>query len=214
MKLKGTKQVLLWSMVLIVLGILLLVGQLIEIGPWVWVAVLAAGGLCALGLFLLDRSDEPMLLAAYILLAIAGLIAIATSGVLQDEGIAVYVLLAIACPFVAAYIRQRAAWWVLIPAYALTAVAGVVLLAESLGLGDNLITAYVMFAIAIPFFFVYLRNRSQWAFLIPGGILGAIGVGFLLAENFFAVIGAAVLIGLGVWILVRGFTRKEPPAEA
>jgi hypothetical protein len=214
MSVKGTKQVLLWSLVLIVVGALLLIGQLVEIGPWVWVAVLAASGLCALGLFLVDRSDEPTLLGAYILLAIAGLIAIATSGILHDEGIAVYVLLAIACPFVAAYVLKRAPRWVLIPAYALTAVGGVVLLAESLGASDNLITAYVMFAVAAPFFFVYARNRSQWWPLIPGGILGAIGIGFLLAENFLAIVGAAGLIGIGVWILMRGFNRKEPSGEA
>ena len=214
MSVKGTKQVLLWSLVLIVVGALLLIGQLVEIGPWVWVAVLAVGGLCALGLFLVDRSDERTLLGAYILLAIAGLIALATSELLRDDGIAVYVLLAIACPFVAAYVRKRAAWWALIPAYALTAIGGVVLLAESLGLSDNLITAYVMFAVAAPFFFVYARNRSQWWPLIPGGILGAIGIGFLLAENFFAIVGAAVLVGLGAWILVRGFSRKEPSGDA
>lgn len=214
MRLEGTKQVLLWSVVLIVLGVLLLVGQYIDLRAWVWITVLGVGGLCALGLFLLDRSDEPMLLIAYILLAIAGLIAVATWELLQDEAIAIYVLLAIACPFVALYLRNRAAWWALIPAYALAAVGGVVLIAESLGASDNLITAYVMFATAAPFFFVYARNRSQWWALIPGGILGAIGLGFLLAENFFAIIGGLALIGVGAWILMRGFTRKEPPADA
>ena len=214
MKSKGTKQILLWSLVLILVGLLLLVGQFIEVGPWVWVAVLAVGGLCGLGLFLTDRSDWLMLLAAYILWAIAVLIAVEALDFLPDVAISVYVLLAIASPFVFVYLRNRSQWWWLIPAYVLAAVGGVVILAEAAGVSDNLITAYVMFAIAVPFFVVYARNRSQWWFLIPGGIMGAIGIGFLIVENLLAIMGALALIALGLWSLVRGFARGEPPGDA
>ncbi len=214
MKARGTRQILVWSIVLILVGLLLLVGQFTEIGPWVWFAILAVGGLCALALFLVDRSDWLMLLAAYILWAIAVLIAVGTLDFLPDEAIGVYVLLAIACPFLGVYLRNRAQWWWLIPAYTLAAVGGVVILADAAGVSDNLITAYVMFAIAAPFFVVYVRNRSQWWFLIPGGIMAAIGLGFLIAENAFAVLGALALIGLGLWLLVRGFRRKEPAGDA
>jgi hypothetical protein len=214
MRTKDARAILLASVVLILIGVLLLVSQYVELGWWVWVAVLGAGGLCALGLFLVDRSDQFMLLAAYILLAVAGLIAVATTGFLQDEAIALYVLFAIALPFLGVYLRNRAQWWWLIPAYALIAVGGVVILGELASVSDNLITTYVMFAIAIPFFFVYLRNRRQWWFLIPAGILSVIGLAFLVAENAFAIIGAVVLIGLGLWLLVRAFIRKEPPGDA
>jgi hypothetical protein len=214
MKSKGTKQILLWSLVLILVGLLLLVGQFAEIGAWVWVAVLAVSGLCGLGLFLTDRSDWLMLLAAYILWAIAILIAVEALDFLPDVAISVYVLLAIACPFLAVYLRNRSQWWWLIPAYVLAAVGGVVILAEAAGVSENLITAYVMLAIAIPFFVVYARNRSQWWFLIPGGIMAAIGLGFLIAENLLAIVGALALIALGLWSLVRGFARREPPGDA
>jgi hypothetical protein len=214
MKSKGTKQILLWSLVLILAGLLLLVGQFTEIGAWVWFAVLAVGGLCALGLFLTDRSDWLVLLAAYVLWTIAVLIAVEALDFLPDVAISVYVLLVIACPFLAVYLRNRSQWWWLIPAYVLAAVGGVVVLAEAAGVGENLITAYVMFAIAAPFFVVYVRNRSQWWFLIPGGIMAAIGIGFLLAENAFAILGALALIALGLWSLVRGFARREPPGDA
>jgi hypothetical protein len=79
---------------------------------------------------------------------------------------------------------------------------------------DDLITAYVLFAIAIPFLFVYARDRSQWWSLIPGGILAVIGLSFLVAEGAFAYIGAAVLIGVGLWFLVRAFTHKDSPPDA
>jgi len=81
-------------------------------------------------------------------------------------------------------------------------------------LDDALVPAYVLLAIAIPFFVVYARDRSQWWSLIPGGILAVIGLSFLVAEGAFAYIGAAVLIGVGLWFLVRAFTHKEPAGEA
>ena len=214
MRIRGTRQILLWSLVLILVGLLLLVGQFVEIGAWVWFAILAVGGFCALGLFLADRTDWLMLLAAYVLWAIAILIAVERLDFLPDEAISVYVLLAIACPFLVVYLRNRSQWWWLIPAYTLAAVGGVVILAEGAGVNENLITAYVMFAIAAPFFVVYVRNRSQWWSLIPGGIMAAIGLGFLIAANAFAVLGALALIGLGLWSLVRGFRRKEPAGDA
>ena len=45
MRVKGTKQLLLWSAVLIVVGVLALVDQYVELSPWVWAACLAAAGL-------------------------------------------------------------------------------------------------------------------------------------------------------------------------
>ncbi len=214
MKKRATKQGMVWSAVLILVGLLALVNLFVELSPWVWAAFLAAAGLGALILFLLDTSDALMLLAAYILWAIALLIALVPSDILQDEAVAFYVLITIALPFLVVFLRNRAWWWALIPAYTLLAVVGVIALGESGGASDDLITAYEMFAIALPFFFVYARNRSLWWALIPGGIMTAIGVGFLATEGAFAIIGAVVLIGVGLWVLVRAFTRREPREQS
>jgi predicted membrane protein len=124
------------------------------------------------------------------------------------------VLVAIAIPFLAVYYRDRRLWWALIPAYVLIAIGLMVALIGLGVLGDLLVPSYVMFAIAIPFFFVYFRNRKLWWALIPAGILAVIGVAFLIAEAAFAYIGALVLILVGGWMLLRAFTRKEPAAEA
>jgi hypothetical protein len=208
------KQGIVWGGALILIGILLLVDQfIVEVSPWVWFAFLFIAGLGALGLWLVDRSDGLMLLAAYILLAIAGLIALVPSGVLQDEAIALYVLPAIALPFLGVFIWDRRLWWALIPAYVLLAVGGVVILAEMAGASDDLVTAYVLIAIALPFFVVYILNRKNWWALIPGGILAVIGLSFLVAEGAFVLLGAAVLFIAGAWILVRAFTRREPKAD-
>ena len=210
MKVKGTKQILLWSAVLIIVGVLALVNQYVELSPWVWAGCLAAAGVVGLVLFLLDKSDMLVLLAAYVLLAVAFLIGLVATDILQDEAVAFYVLLAIGLPFLGVYLRNRAMWWALIPAYAMLAVVGIIALAEMAGASDNLVTAYVMFVIALPFFFVYVRNRSQWWFLIPGGIMAAIGIGFLLTEATAAIVAAVLLIAVGVWLLLGRFMRKGP----
>jgi hypothetical protein len=210
MEFRASRQGLIWSAVLILVGVLLLVSQFVELSAWVWVALLAAAGLGAFGLYLTDRSDWGMLLASYVLWAIAVLVALVTSDVLHDEAVAFYVLLVIALPFFAVYLRDRALWWALIPAYVLLAIAVMVGL---IGLGvleDELVASYVLLAIALPFFVVYVRDRRYWWALIPGGILAVIGLAFLAAQAAFVYIGALVLVFVGVGLLVRVFARREP----
>lgn len=214
MKSKAARQGLVWSAVLVLAGVLLLIDAFTDLSAWIWVLLLAATGLGALGLYLTDRSDYGVLLTAYVLWVIAVLIALVTLDVLRDEAVAFYVLIAIALPFLAVYYRNRARWWALIPAYVLSAVAVMVLLTGLGLLSDALVPAYVLLAIAIPFFVVYLRNRTQWWSLIPGGILAIIGLAFLIAEAAFASLGAVVLIAVGGWILLRGFTRRETASDA
>jgi hypothetical protein len=114
-------------------------------------------------------------------------------------------LIAAGLVLVGIYLSDRSQRWTLIPAYVLLAVGIMVGLITAGVLDDLLIPAYVMFAIAIPFFSVYVRNRKEWWPLIPGGIMAAIGLSFLLAEGGFQFVVALVVIGVGVWILVRGF---------
>ncbi len=107
------------------------------------------------------------------------------------------------------YLRDRSEWWPLIPAYVLLSIAVMIPLEELGLLSEFLVPAYVMFVIAIPFFIVYFRNPKQWWPLIPGGIMAAIGLSFLLAEAFQYVFPALVIL-VGIWVLLRSFTRKEP----
>lgn len=207
---RTVRQSLVWGGLLIVLGVLLAVNQLVELSPWVWVVAMGALGLVALGLYLTDRSDWGMLITAYALLAIALLVALITLDVLRAEAIGFYVLVAIALAFLAVFLRNRTQWWALIPAYVLL-VIGIMLGLIGLGLLDELlIPAYVLFAIAIPFFVVFARDRRLWWALIPGGMLAAIGLSFLVAEGAFAFIGAFLLVVAGLWILATLFFRREP----
>jgi hypothetical protein len=210
MKSQTRKQALVWGGLLIFFGVITLAETFTDLTAWTWVALLAAGGLGVFAVYLTDRSDRGLLIPAYVLWAIAGLIALITLNVLRDESIATYVLTAIALPFLVAFLRDRKQWGALIPAYVLLAVGVMVGLIGAGILSDLLVPAYVMFAIAIPFLVVYARNPKEWWPLIPGGIMAVIGLSFLIAEAAVQYVGPVVMILAGAWILVRMFTRGEP----
>jgi predicted membrane protein len=213
MNTQSKKSGLVWGGLLIVFGVLALLETVTDLGTWVWVAVLTIGGLLVYGLYATDRSEKWLLIISYAMLAVAGLVALLTLGVLDDPYVATYVLLAIAFPFLVAFLRDRTKWGLLIPAYVLLAVSVMVPLIELGVLDDTLIAAYVLFVVAIPFFVVYLRNTKNWWALIPGGILAIIGLSFLIAEASVEYIFAAALIVAGILIVVRQFTKGEEPPQ-
>lgn len=194
---------------LVVAGVLLLLQTYIDLSAWVWFILLAVGGLTALAFYVADRANLAMLITAYVLLAIALLLALIMLTVMRDEGVAVYVLTAIALPFLAVYARNREQWWPLIPAYVLLALAVMIGLIGMGLLAELLVPAYVMFAIAIPFFVVYAWDRGQWWALIPAGVMTAIGLFFLIAEAALPWLVPVLLILSGIWILVRMIANQQ-----
>ena len=207
------KQSLIWGGLLIFFGLVWLVETYTDLSEWVWVAILVAAGLGVFGVYLTDPSEWGLLIPAYVLLAVAGLIGLITLNILRDQFVATYVLTAIALPFLVAFLRDREQWGLLIPAYVLLAVGVMVGLIGAGFLNDLLIPTYVMFAIAIPFLVVYARNPKQWWPLIPGGIMAVIGLSFLIAEAAVEYIVPVVLVLAGIWILVRQFIRRESTAS-
>ena len=203
-----------------VAGLLALVELNVLDGEFLAAYVLSAIALPFIAVYLRDTSQWWALIPAYVLLAVAAMILLSETALLPATFEATFVLTAIALPFLVVYLRNREQWWPLIPAYVLLSI-GIMIPLEELGvLNDFLVPAYVMFVIAIPFFIVYFRNPKQWWPLIPGGIMAAIGLSFLLAEAFQYVFPALVIL-VGIWVLIRSFTRKEPlgdepslPAEA
>lgn len=212
---RAERRVLLCGGALVAAGVLLLVNRWVALSPWVWAAFLASAGLGAFGLYLSDRADGLMLLAAYLSGAVAGLIALVPHGYLRDEAVAVYVLMSIALALVVTFARDRTRWWVLIAAYPLLVVAGAIGLAGSGLLGDDLISAGIAFAIAIPFFAIYARNRRQWWALVPGCALAAIGLclglwlpwhsvrSAIIAGDAAKYTAALALLAVSAWALVR-----------
>jgi hypothetical protein len=108
------------------------------------------------------------------------------------------------------YNRSKPRRWPLILAYIAFALAGLMLI-EMVPLLSNLEDAYVMFAIAIPFLYVYLRDRKLWA-LIPGGIMAAIGVGLLLENTIW--LFPIVLIVVGLYLMIRQFGKSGGKVES
>jgi hypothetical protein len=210
MQSQSKRQGLVWGGLLILFGVMGLVATLTDLSAWVWVIILALAGLLVFGVYLTDRSDLTLLIPAYVLWAVAGLVALTTLDILPDEFIAMYVLTAIALPFLVVFVRDRAQWWALIPVYVLLAVGLMVGLIASGILSELLIPAYVMFAVAIPFLVVFALNPKAWWPLIPGGIMAVIGLAFLVAETAAEYIAPAGLVLAGIWILARQFLHKEP----
>jgi hypothetical protein len=66
-------------------------------------------------LFVGDRRQWWALILAYPLLAVAGLVGLATSGIAGDGLLTAYILLVVALPFLLVYARDRGRWWALIP---------------------------------------------------------------------------------------------------
>jgi predicted membrane protein len=209
MNTQSKKSGLIWGGLLIVFGVLALIETVTDLSAWIWVAVLTIGGLLVYGVYAMDRVDKWLLIISYAMLAVAGLVTLLTLEVLADAYVATYVLLAIALPFLGAFLLDRTRWGLLIPAYVLFAVGVMVPLTELGVFNDTLTTTYVLFAVAIPFFVVFIRNSKNWWALIPGGILAIIGLSFLIAEASVEYIFAAALIVGGILIVVRQFTKKE-----
>ncbi len=176
--------------------------------------VLAAIALPFLVAFFVNRKNWGYLIPAYVLLTIGLMVPLIELDVLADAWIATYVMLAIALPFFVAFLNNRRYWAFLIPAYVLAAIGIMVPLIEMDVLTDTMIATYILLAIAIPFFVVYLVDTKKWWALIPGGILAVIGFGFLIAEASVEYILAAGLIVIGIVIIVRQFTKSDGPGDS
>ncbi len=207
---KQTKQSLVWGGLLILIGSMTFVETITYLGPWIWVAGLAAAGAGIYALYSTDRAEKWMLVVSYVLETVAALVALLTLKVLPAPFIPTFVLLNIAIPFLVIYLQgDRKQWGLLIPVYILAAVAVMVPMIIKGFLDGVLIAAYVLFAVAIPFFVVYFRNSKNWWALIPGLITAIVGFAFLIAENRVKYVAPIGLIIAGLWLTIRTFIQRK-----
>lgn len=203
-----SSQNIVWGILLIVFGITALLDVFIIISLWGWVVVLLLAGLFIGVINWSNRKNLTNFISTYVLWAVAGLLVLIGKELFAGEIIPLYVLWVIALPFLIGFLSNRDQWGLLIPAYVLFSVG---LMVGMIGLGwlrNFLIPAYVMLAIAAPFFIVYLRNRENWWALIPAGIMTAIAVGFLFASSVGKFILPLLFVTIGIWIIVRSILRK------
>jgi len=84
--------------------------------------------------------------------------------------------------FLAVWLGDTSQWWPLIPGGLMFA-GGVSSLFGLLGIADWLTSLIALGGGALPFLYIYLRNRkANWWALIPGGLLLGIGVTSALAD--------------------------------
>jgi hypothetical protein len=189
-----------------VLGTMLaLIGLGVLRDEWIATFVLLAIGLPFLYVYARNPRNWWAVIPAYAMFVLGTMLALIGLGVLRDEWIATFVLSAIGLPFLYVYARNPRNWWALIPAYTMLAIGTMVGLIGLGLLNDLLIPAYVNLAIALPFFVVFVRDRNNWWALIPGGIMGVIGMGFLAGSGAFNLLVPAVLILGGLFLLARQF---------
>jgi hypothetical protein len=192
------------SYILLLIALVILGTEVLGMGDD-YIAVILMPGFAVpfLYVYFKDRQRWWALIPAYIFILIGILITLDEVFGVGDEIIAPGILFGIGLPFLFVYFRNRDNWWALIPAYALLAIGSMVGLLEFDLLLGLAIPAYIMLAIAIPFFFVYILNReNRWA-LIPGGITGVMGLGFLFGTDFGKYLTPAILVLTGIWLLVR-----------
>ncbi|GAB4474506.1 MAG: hypothetical protein Kow00124_14620 [Anaerolineae bacterium] len=202
-----------WGLLLMILGGLLGINQLLNLGDFILALAFAGAGAT---FFVVSRRHQRWaVIPAYIFFALAGLIVVLALG-FEALG-ASYVLFAIAAPFLYIYLSNRQQrWWALIPAYVNAAIGGLIFLVVSSQngqMGEALVGAYVMFAIAAPFLFLYVRSPREWWWLIPGGITGLIGLGLIFTGVLDALVYLipAAMILAGILLLIgRGWQALRP----
>ena len=195
---------------LIVVGLLLLLNSIfqIEIGPWAWIVGFGLAA-AAFGVAYTQGRETGYGVVAYVCAALAVFLFLVTQLDLAGNLVPTIVMAAIAVPFILAWTQNRKQWGLLVPAYVMLSIIPIFYLGDA----GNLVPAYVMFVIALPFLGGALYTR-QWALLIPGGIMGVLGI-FLLADaiDTFATLMTLIvplgLIGIGVLLLLRPGQRAE-----
>lgn len=215
---KLDKQSIIWGALLVLVGGMMLIQTFTDIGTWIWAAVLGGVGLAVYAVYAIERKAKWMLIVSYIFLVIALMLALLELEILGDAWVATFVLGSIAIPFLYVYLSTgRTQWWFLIPAYSLIAIGIMVPLLDAEILTDEIVPAYVFLTIALPFFVAYIRNRKLWWALIPGAIMGIMGLGFLMSsiEADYILPVALIILGLGVFIgpILRGKSDAKTDAE-
>jgi len=203
------------AIALIALGVLSLANNLVSGGlsTWIWIAGFAVAAV-GFGWYYRQSDEGWALLGMYITGGLAVLILLVTQFNLEGNLIPTLVLLAIAIPFIVGWRRDPKQWGLLIPAYVLIAIIPVLYLDQG-GNSDNLVPAYVLTVIGLPFIAGYLFTR-QWPLLIPGGIMLAIAAFFVLGATdataqAFNILLALAFIGAGAVLLLRGGRGPDKP---
>lgn len=201
--------------VLVLAGIIFLLQQIfnISIGGLFIALLFAAGGAAFFYVFFKNREKWWALIPGFTLLGLAALIASGElfPAVSNRFGGSIF-LGAIALSFVTIYLIRPIHWWPIIPAGVLTTLAIVA------GIRGNGMAQGALFFLGVGATFALIAllpagKKEKWAW-IPAGILLAFGILLLvgsgaLINSFLGWVWALAFVAVGVFFIVRSFTRKE-----
>lgn len=203
---------LIWGIVLVLLGGLFLLENLNvipELAPTLWSILFGAVSVIFFAVYAVSGVRYwGWLIPAFIFGGLAGTIYLAVNeanGVLAGA----FFMGAVSLPFWVIFLIDRQKnWWALIPGWATAVITAVILLSESVA--GEWIGALVMFAIGLPFFVVYFRNRQHWWALIPGFIMTVLGFVVLLATRATdELVGALFLFAIGLPFIFVYLRNRE-----
>ena len=211
---RRSRWAILWAVVLILGGGLMLAQNFSLLGQFqapVWTFILGGLGV----LFLLDFLTAPgddwwAIIPGCVLLGVAATIYLGDRET-RGEWIGSLVMFSIGLPFLLIYVVKRGSfWWAIIPGGIMTVLAVIPIL--TLGVSGEIISAFVMWVIALSFWVIYLANRRNWWAIIPGGVMIVIGLMPLLSNRLPGTfVGGIFFIGLAaVFGLVYLLNRRDP----
>jgi len=195
-----------WGIALILLSAALLADQLgyidfEKISENTWVFIFGGAAiLFLLSYFLNGVRHWGWLFPAFISAALSLTIGLATRNI-QGPFLGAPILAAVALPFYVGFAFNRRNWGLLIPAWVLTILTAITLMADRVD--GTLIGALFLFSGAMPFLIVFLRNRAhRWA-LIPAWVLFILALITLLSDHVSGnLIGALFMVSVALPFLV------------
>lgn len=171
-----------WGFVLVLLGGFFLaeqVGVIDDLSADVWALLFAAASLLFFASYFINGTTQwGWLFPATIGGGLAAIIWLGERGY-DGDYLGSLIIACVSLPFwVGFLVNRKENWWALIPGWITAAIAAVVLLSEVIS--GELMAAFILFSVALPFFAVYTINRQHWWALIPGGIVASVGLMLLV----------------------------------
>jgi hypothetical protein len=170
--------------------------------PQFWMAVFGGFSLFFLVCYLLSGIRAWGWLFPTLIFASLALIIFMSDAGVTSSILAAPIFIAVGLPFLVAFaFEPRRNWWALIPAWVMGVLCVVVSMADRF-VGEWIATL-ILLGIGLPFFVVYLTDRTRWWALIPGGVLTVTAFIPLLAGSSLGVyLGSLINLLIGLAFLV------------
>jgi hypothetical protein len=167
-----------------------------DLSPSMWVLLFGVASLLFFASYLISGVTRwGWLFPATITGGVAAVIWLSERG-FNDVYLGSLMVACVSLPFwVAFLVNRKENWWALIPGWITAAVAAIILLSETIS--GELMAAFILFSVALPFFVVFAVNREHWWALIPGGIIASVGLMLvLLAPNRTTSLGDEIFVAV------------------